>query len=502
MQLSDEICERARQTRDARFDGRFFVGVKTTGIYCRPVCPVKMPLSKNVTFYASAAAASEAGLRPCLRCRPECAPGSPAWYGSSTTVRRGLRLISEGALDESDVGRLAARLGVTDRHLRRLFHQYLGASPTMVAQTGRLHFAKRLIDETSLTMTQVAMAAGYGSVRRFNDHFAKTYKRSPSDLRKRSASAQNPSGRGGNGSGESGTQGREAGLSMRLAYQAPFDWNAMLRFLASRATPGVEEVDGDRYARTVSMGGRPGILEVLPSQQAGFLLLTVHSITTNQLYEITQATRTALDLDAPVDEIAKCLRRDDRLALSLRGQPGLRVPGAWNGWELTVRAILGQQISVKAATTLAGRLVHRYGEPLEPCLAAGTLSHVFPTTARLAKARIANLGITTRRAETIRQLAKATERGEVSFDLSQEPVDFCQRLQALPGIGEWTAQYVAMRFLKDPDAFPASDLGLLKAIEPGNQKGTTKSLAQRAERWRPWRAYAAMHLWNLGSLEE
>ena len=485
MQLSDKICERARQTRDARFDGRFYVGVKTTGIYCRPVCPVKMPLAKNVTFYASAAAASEAGLRPCLRCRPECAPGSPAWYGSSTTVRRGLRLIAEGALEEADVGQLAARLGVTDRHLRRLFHEHLGASPTAVAQTGRLHFAKRLLDETNLTMTQVAMAAGYGSVRRFNDQFSKTYQRPPRELRKHNRAASKQS-----------DNGNRSGLTLRLAYQKPFDWNAMLRFLAGRATPGIEEVAGDRYARTVTVGGQPGILEVRPAKQTGFLMLTVHAVSTEHLFEIMQATRMALDLDAPVREIAKALRSDKRLAISIRQHPGLRVPGAWNGFELTVRAILGQQISVKAATTLAGRLAHRYGEPLVIRPTVGKLSHVFPAAARLAKARITNLGITTRRAETIRQLAKATGRGEISFDSAQDPADFCERLQALPGIGEWTAQYVAMRVLKDPDAFPASDLGLIKAIEP-DKKVTPKVLSQRAEPWRPWRAYAAMHLWNL-----
>lgn len=481
MQISDKICERARQTRDARFDGRFFIGVKTTGIYCRPVCPVRMPLAKNVTFFASAAAAAEAGFRPCLRCQPECAPGSPAWYGTSTTVRRGLRLIAEGALEDGDVTQLATRLGVTDRHLRRLFKKHLGASPTAVAHTGRLHFAKRLLDETNLNMTQVAMAAGYGSVRRFNDQFSKTYQRTPRELRNRNSALA-----GSNGSG----------LSLRLSYQKPLDWKTMLRFLAVRATPGVEEVVGDRYARTITVGGEQGIVVVRPAKLAGFLTLTVQAVATGNLFEITQTARLALDLDAPVREIGKMLRRDKRLATSVRRQPGLRVPGAWNGFELTVRAILGQQISVKAATTLAGRLADRYGEPLDIHPAIGSLSRVFPTPTRLATARITNLGITTRRVETIRQLAKATERGEIAFDSALEPADFCKKLRTVPGIGEWTAQYVAMRVLKDPDAFPTSDLGLLNAIEPG-KKVATKSLAQRAESWRPWRAYAAMHLWNL-----
>jgi len=499
MQLNSEICERARLTRDARFDGRFFIGVKTTGIYCRPVCPVKMPKACNVVFLVSAAAASEAGFRPCLRCRPECAPGSPAWYGSSSTVRRGLRLIASGALDCGNVTQLATRLGVTDRHLRRLFKQHLGASPTAVAHTGRLHFAKRLLDETSLTMTQVALAAGYGSVRRFNDQFSNTYGRTPSELRKQSQSTSRRN-KANLGKGRSG-------MSLRLSYRKPFDWNAMLQFLTVRATPGVEEVVGQRYARTITVDNGPGMIEVQPAKSPGFFALTIHAVATDHLFEVTQTAREALDLDAPVAEIAKFLGQDKKLATSVRWHPGIRVPGAWNGFELTVRAILGQQISVKAATTLAGRLAGRYGQPIDVRqmmpgsssslggTAGSTLSRVFPTPARLAKARFTNLGITQSRVESIRQLAAATERGEIDFDPTQEPKHFCQKLQAIRGIGEWTAQYVAMRVLKDPDAFVASDLGLLKAIESG-KKATPKELAKRAERWRPWRAYAAMHLWH------
>jgi len=444
-----------------------------------------MPKAENVLFFASAAAASEAGFRPCLRCRPECAPGSPAWHGSSSTVRRGLKLIAAGILDEGGVTELALRLGVTDRHLRRLFMKHLGASPTAIATTQRLHFAKRLLDETCLSMTQVALAAGYGSVRRFNDQFKRTYQRTPRDLRKRDVS----------------TAGR-SGLSLQLPYQKPLDWNAMLRFLTVRATPGVEEVVGNRYARTITVGGQAGTVIIQPAESpsvesSGFLLLTIHAALTNHIFEITQTARAAFDLDAPVIDIAKLLAQDTWFVTSIQRQPGIRVPGAWNGFELTVRAILGQQISVKAATTLAGRLAHRYGEPIDPrqTISDSSLSHVFPTPTRLAKAQMANLGITKSRTDTIRRLAKATEKQEINFDPSQDPKDFCQRLQTIHGIGEWTAQYVAMRVLKDPDAFMVSDLGLLKAINPG-KKVTPKMLAQRAENWRPWRAYAAMHLWN------
>jgi len=493
MMLSNDVLERARLARDARFDGRFFVGVKTTNIYCRPICPVKMPKAKNVLFFASAAAASEAGFRPCLRCRPECAPGSPAWYGSSSTVRRGLKLIAAGTLDEGSVTELALGLGVTDRHLRRLFMKHLGASPTAVAHTQRLHFAKRLLDETGLSVTQVAMAAGYGSVRRLNDQFKRTYKRTPNDLRKRIPSVSSDAG--------------YSGLSLRLPYQKPFDWNAMLQFLKVRATPGVEEVIGNQYARTITIGGQSSIVIVQPAKPLGakspalkppgFLTLTIHAALTTHIFEITQIARAALDLDAPVIDIAEHLGKDARLANSVKRQPGIRVPGAWNGFELTVRAILGQQISVKAATTLAGRLAQRYGEALDPRqrMRDSSLSHVFPAPAQLAKAQMNNLGITQSRVDTIRRLAEATERQDINFDPSQDTADFCQRLQTLRGIGEWTAQYVAMRVLKDPDAFLVSDLGLLKAIKPGH-KVTPKLLAEQAEYWRPWRAYAAMHLWN------
>lgn len=482
MQLSIHICERARQTRDARFDGRFFVGVITTGIYCRPICPVRMPKAENVRFYASAAAASEAGFRPCLRCRPECAPGSPAWHGSSSTVRRGLKLIAEGALDEGGVNELATRLGVTDRHLRRLFKQHLGASPTATAHTQRLHFAKRLLDDTNLTMTEIASAAGYRSVRRFNDEFKNTYQRTPSELRKRNPAAPDRN---------------QSGLSLQLPYRKPFDWHAILRFLGMRATPGIEEVAGERYSRTITVAGKHGIIEVQPAATSGFLILTVHGIATSDLFEVTQTTRIAFDLDAPVAEITQLLGKDPRLKTSIKQQPGIRIPGSWNGFELTVRAILGQQVSVKAATTLAGRLAHQYGEPIdiETTASGSTLSRIFPTPARLARARINRLGILASRAETIRQLARQTECGNISFDPSQEPEYFCEQLQTIRGIGAWTAQYAAMRVLKDPDAFLSSDLGLLKAIKPG-EKVSPKTLTQIAEPWRPWRAYAAMHLWN------
>lgn len=484
---SKAICERARLARDSRFDGRFFVGVSTTGIYCRPICPAVAPKSENVSYYPSAAAASEAGFRPCLRCRPECAPGTPAWSGSSTTVRRGLKLIAGGALDEGNIEQLSDRLGVTSRHLRRLFTKHLGASPLAVAHTQRLHFAKRLIDETALSMSHISSAAGYGSIRRFNDTFKKTYGRTPRELRK----FDDESKRGDNA----------ATLSVRLPYRKPFSWPAMLEFFAGRATPGVESVDGSCYRRTISVGGRHGVIAISPQKQSAYLTLTLTCVDTGALFEIVQRSREVFDLDAPIDEITTTLKRDAALRELIRKSPGIRVPGAWDGFELIVRAILGQQISVKAATTLAGRIANRYGEKLS--LSVGStdtgLSRIFPSAERLMRARFSNIGIVTSRAESIRRVAAAVVNGDLSFDVAQEPEEICRSLTAIKGVGDWTAQYAAMRALKNPDAFPSTDLGLLKAhgsIENRGVHATPAGLLRRAEAWRPWRAYAALLLWG------
>ncbi len=475
-----EIYERARQSRDARFDGRFYIGVRTTGIYCRPICPANTPKSENVTFFPTAAAASEAGYRPCLRCRPECAPGTPAWNGTSTTVRRGLKLIAGGALDDSNVESLATRLGVTSRHLRRLFTRHLGASPLAVAHTQRLQFAKQLIDQTTLPMQDIAVAAGYGSVRRFNDSFVKTYGRSPRELR-----------RVGDNSRASGS---ESALTVELACSMPFDWQNLLAFFAVRAIPGVESVDGGRYLRAMMIDGQPGAIEL--RQDAGSILLTMHGISTPNIFSVVQRCREMFDLDAPMPEIANVLSRDARLGRMLQRNPGVRVPGAWCGFELTVRAILGQQISVKAATTIAGRVAEAYGEPARNFGLSG-LAHLFPAPERLARAQFKNVGITRSRAETLRRVAKAVVDGGLTFDHSQDPAAFRESLIAIPGIGEWTAQYVAMRALKNPDAFPAADLGLLRAFdEPGRQRLRPAQLEEMSQGWRPWRAYAALLLWS------
>lgn len=477
---TNEIFERARLSRDARFDGQFFIGVKTTGIYCRPICPANAPKSENVVYYRTAAAASEAGFRPCLRCRPECAPGTPAWAGTSTTVHRGLRLIAQGALDDGNLEHLSDRLGVTSRHLRRLFSKHLGASPLAVAHTQRVHFAKNLIDQTSLSMREISVASGFGSVRRFNDTFKKVYGRTPGELRRRRDAALTAST-----------------FAVQLPYRRPFYWDRLLSFFAARATPGVESVHDGRYLRSVAIGDERGIVDV--RHNGDQLLLSLHGIGTKPLFSIVQRARSLFDLDASTDEIARVLSADPRLRKQLKKNPGVRVPGSWDGFELTVRAILGQQISVRAATTLAGRIADRYGErinvPVDGLQQAP--NRLFPEPHKLVRARLENLGVIASRARTIRSVARAAVDGSLSFDAAKSPDDVCESLQAIKGIGDWTAQYVVMRALKYPDAFPASDLGLLRAYSgPGQERMNPGELLARAEAWRPWRAYAALLLWG------
>jgi len=475
MEPDVKICERARRARDPRFDGRFFIGVVTTGIYCRPVCPVAAPKPANARYFPSAAAAAEAGFRPCLRCRPESSPGTPAWMGSSASVSRALRLISEGFLDTLGVDDLAGRLGIGGRQMRRLFLRHLGATPVAVAQTRRLHSAKKLIDETNLPITQIAFAAGFGSIRRFNAIFQALYGRSPRELRR------------------IGPRARAAGepneYRFRLAFRPPYDWQALAAFLSPRATPGVETVTAQSYRRTISIDGRSGFLEAHPVAGAPCLELRVHFPDPRTLLHILERARRMFDLGADPGEIGRHLRRDPLLAEAVSRRPGLRVPGAWDGFELAVRAVLGQQVTVKGATTLAGRLVEAFGEQSEHGL-------LFPAAESLAEADYERLGLTRTRAQTVRELARAACRGRISFKGAGGLDSFVGELTAIPGIGEWTAQYVAMRALGEPDAFPANDLGLLRTV--GNVEGrmTANALEKRSQAWRPWRAYAAMHLWT------
>jgi len=483
MDMDRTACYRAIATRDARFDGRLFVGVKTTGIYCRPICPARTPKFENVSFYPSAAAAQEAGFRPCLRCRPETSPDLAFWRGTGNTVSRALALIEAGGLDEADVEGLANRLGVGARQLRRLFRQHVGASPIAVAQTRRVLLAKQLIHETSLPMAEVALASGFNSVRRFNETFLQMFGRSPATLRHFRDRTK-----------------REAGaLSVRLAYRPPYDWEAMLSFLSARAIPGVEAVADNIYRRTISIGANSGVISVAPADKHR-VSVSVRFPDMAALPAIIARVRRVFDLAADPDMIGEHLSLDPVLAPLVSARPGLRVPGAWDGFELAVRAIFGQQITVPAATKLLGRLVEAHGALLPAATRdVEGLSHLFSSPARLARADLALLGMPNARAMAVNSLAQAISADPALFSRGASLEETIAKLRSLPGIGEWTAQYIAMRELREPDAFPAADIGLMRAMAAADgRRPSPAQLLSRAERWRPWRAYAALHLWAAG----
>jgi AraC family transcriptional regulator of adaptative response / DNA-3-methyladenine glycosylase II len=480
--LDRELYYKALCARDARFDGRVFVAVRTTGIYCRPICPARTAKLENVTFYASAAAAQEAGYRPCLRCRPESSPELAAWRGTSNTVSRAMLLIAQGGLDgdESGVETLAQRLGVGARQLRRLFQKHLGTSPIAVAQTRRLLFAKKLVHETSLSMAEIAHAAGFGSLRRYNDVFRRLYGKPPSALRRPGAPARAAS---------------DGAIALSLSYVPPYDWSEMRRFYAGRAIPGVELVGESSYARTIELDGACGSIALEPSTtKAHALSLTIRFPVVSALPAIVARVRRMFDLDADVRAIHAALAEDPLLARLVRARPGLRIPGAWDPFELAVRAILGQQVTVGAARGLAGKLVAAFGERLEPPLGDG-LTHAFPRPEQLVRVESTRLGMPGARAAAISALARAVTDDPKLFDPTRAPDDTLAALRALPGVGPWTAEYVALRALRDPDAFPATDIGILRGAAEGDVRPTPAALTARAERWRPWRAYAAQHLW-------
>jgi AraC family transcriptional regulator of adaptative response / DNA-3-methyladenine glycosylase II len=486
MPLDADACYRALRTRDARFDGHFFTGVRTTGVYCRPVCPARTPKRENCLFLPCAAAAREAGFRPCLRCRPEASPGTPAWRGSSATVARALRLIDGGALDSGSVDALADRLGIGARQLRRLFLEHLGATPLAVAQTRRLHFAKKLIDETALPFSEIAFAAGFSSIRRFNDAVRSTWGRSPRDLRSARATR--------------GSNGQAAPLELRLPFRPPLDWDGLAGFFAGRAIPGVELATAERYVRSFSLDGVTGTLDVTPRPGETHLVARLYVDAPAPLIRISERLRRQFDLGADPLTIGEQLGRDPMLAPLVARRPGLRVPGAWDGFEVAVRAILGQQVSVRGAATLAGRLAEAHGTAL-PAAAQrpkgdGMPTLLFPRPEALLELDAARIGLTRARAAAISTLARAVRDGSVDLEASRDLDSTVAQLRSLPGIGEWTAQYVAMRALHEPDAFPHGDLGLRRALGGRAALASAAEVWSRGEAWRPWRAYAALHLWN------
>jgi len=482
--VDQELCYRALGSRDARFDGRFFVGVVTTGIYCRPICPARTPLRRNVRFYACAAAAEAAGFRPCRRCHPEAAPGSPIWNGVTSTVSRALRLIEDGALDRGDAAALAAQLGVGDRYLRRLFDRHLGTSPIAVASSRRAHFARALLDATDLPMTEVAHAAGFGSLRQFNHVVRAVFERTPGQLRRARA-------------GSRPVAGAHGPVRLRLAFRPPLAWRPLLAFLAARAIPGVEEVDleSQRYRRAFTSPSGGGVVEVALAPDRHALELDVRGVGSSGLpgglLEVVRRVRRLFDLDADPLAIAARLGASPLLAAALAACPGLRVPGAWDPFEVLVRAMLGQQISVAAATTLAGRLVDRCGESVALAGGIGALRRVFPGPAAIAAADVGAIGLPSARARALRGAAEQVATDPSLLGPAGSLELLVERLRRLPGVGPWTAHYVAMR-VGEPDAFPAGDLGLRKAAGGVAER----DLAALADEWRPWRAYAAVALWQ------
>lgn len=481
--LDEEALDRARLSRDPRFDGKFFVAVTSTGIYCRPICPSRYAKRAHVRFFISPAAAEAAGFRPCLRCRPEAAPGTPAWLGTAAVVRRALRLINEGALDDGSVETLASRLGIGPRHLLRLFDRHVGATPSAVAQTRRLHFAVCLLEETKLPITEVAMAAGFGSCRRFNDAFRNTYGRAPRELR-----TQGRRARSAVGTGE---------VALRLAYRPPYDWAHVRGFLATRAVPGVERVDAGGYARTVACDGGAAIIRVdaLPGENT--LELRIRGAPPAILLQLSSVARRVFDVAADPQRIAAELQRDELVGPLLRKRPGLRIPGAWEPFECAVRAVLGQQVSVAAGRTFAARLVARAGTAIRG--GADGLTHMFPDAAALAAASLDGLGLTRSRAATLQALAHAVLEGRIDF--GADPREVAAALAAVPGIGAWTAQYVALRALGEPDAMPSGDLVLRRMVAHRGQPLSVRELEARARDWQPWRGYAVMHLWHAAAGE-
>ena len=484
MELDPRRCYSALKARDARFDGRFFVAVSTTGIYCRPVCTARTPGQDRCSFFANAAAAERAGYRPCLRCRPELAPGQAPVDAVRTGAHWAVARIESGALNEGDLERLAAEYGLSSRQLRRVVETEFGVTPVELAQTRRLLLAKQLLTDSALGMSEVAYASGFSSIRRFNHLFKTRYGLNPTALRRQ---ARPPA--------------HADVITLKLAYRPPLDWPRLRAFLASRGAAGVECAQGQRYLRTVSLeiGGKThrGWIAAEPLPQQNALRLEISSSLMPALAPLLARVRRLFDLDANPRIIEEHLCRDARLKPIVRRQAGLRVPGAFDGFELALRAVLGQQVSVKGASTLFGRCAAAFGEPAgfeSAAMPREALQFFAPTAERIAQADLRELivlGLTKKRAETIRALARAVAAGELKLEPGVNIEETMQGLQALPGIGAWTAHYIAMRSLGYPDAFPHADLGLMKTLglrKPGD-------MLAAAEPWRPWRSYAAHHLW-------
>jgi AraC family transcriptional regulator, regulatory protein of adaptative response / DNA-3-methyladenine glycosylase II len=473
---SDRVWQ-AIEAGDRRFDGWVFCGVKTTGIYCRPSCPARTPRRENVRLFASAAAAQSVGFRACKRCRPDATPGSPEWDLRTDLVGRAMRLIADGLVDREGVGGLARRLGYTERHVHRQLVAVVGAGPLALARAQRAQTARILIETTALPLISVTFAAGFQSVRQFNATIREVFAITPSELRARARSYGRPQDSGA--------------LSLRLPYRAPLDADGLLAFLGLRAVAGVEQVLDGAYRRSLRLPHGTGVVELRPADDRVHARYWLADL--RDLGAAMQRSRALLDLDSDPDSVTEVLGKERLLGALVRDAPGRRVPGAVDGHELAIRAVLGQQVSVRGAATLAGRLTATHGDPLERPL--GAVTHVFPSAAALADADPATLAMPVARRRALLGLTAALANDELVIDTGADRTQTRDRLLALPGIGPWTAEYIAMRALRDPDAFLPSDLGVRHALEQLGHDGEPASATKLAERWRPYRAYAVQHLW-------
>lgn len=457
---------RAHLARDFRFDGKFFVAVKTTGIYCRPICPARKAKLDHIEFFIYAVQAEAAGYRPCLRCRPETAPGSTAWLGTSATVQRALRLMDRFALEELSVAEIAAKLGIGERWLRELFHQQVGVNPQAILMSKKLDMARNLLDKSSLSITDIAFSSGFQSLRRFNDAFKMRFQKKPREFR------TNPQ-----------TDGQ---LYFQLSYRPPYAWDHLMQFFSYRAVPALERVEDNSYQRLITYGGVRGWFKAKPSE--GHKIEFEFKLDRNaNILEFVAKLKNSFDLDADPMAIETSLKEDIQLRPYLEQYPGLRIPGGWDEFELAVRAIVGQRISVKAARTILCKIVEICGErqTLESSL---QLTHFFPTPQRILEADLSGSGLPKARIETLKNLAQEILNNHLILDGTADFAETCQKLLSIKGIGAWTVEYIAMRALRNPNAFPATDLEIQKKVS---------QLSLNPEQWSPWRAYAAILLWSL-----
>lgn len=478
MRITPEVCYRAVQAKDTRFDGVFFVGVKSTGIYCRPVCPARTPARKSCEFFDHAVEAEKAGFRACFRCRPELAPGQSSVDASSRITQSAVTLIHEGFLNHHSVDELAEKLDVTSRHLRRTLNNELGVSPQQLAQSKRLALAKQLVQETSLNLADVAFASGFASVRRFNDAFQKVLGCSPTKLRR---------------SHQRTSEAKDT-ITLRLDYRPPLAWNFLLEFMQNRLMTGIENIDGSCYRRVVIWEDKVGWMSVTQDPKRNSLKLQLPLSLMEGVMPILSKVRSMFDLDAHPDKIIPHLSHDSHLQPLLESNPGLRIPGGFEKFPLLIRIILGQRIAVKSATTLCGRLIDSFGQKVTTPF--DELTTDFPKPEVIAHCKpqeLIELGIQPSRASTLQTLSSRIVSGEIVLDDSMERELLRERLLSIKGIGPWTVETMMMRAFGEPDAFPSSDLGLCKALNC-----TPKEAQTRSESWRPWRSYAATYLWSQG----